>query len=487
MGWPAAVAGLSVAICLSLSPSAGAPSSAASVPSVHPGISGQPGTWWHPGPVTSWQYDLGWPVAVPTNVGPVQVYDIDYDGSEDGTQAQVTALVARIHEQGGHAICYTETGAWENYRPDAGQYPASVLGAPMQGYPDERYVDIRQWSVLEPILDARFRQCKAEGFDGVETDIDDSYTDDTGFPLTLQDEVTFDTEVAHDVHALGLAWFLKNGVDGDAFITDIEPVADGTVNEQCWQYNECSQLEPFAKAGKPILNVEYQDLGKASTCAQAQAFPMATVHTDVNLDGAIAWGCWPSRGNVKGPVISVAVPPARHGPGFAGLTRLTATVGHPLSFPIKTSGYPVPALSHSALPPGLRWANRAGGTATIAGVPGPTAAGVSKVTVMASNPLGNSKQVLTITVEGPPAITSRSQARAVDGATFSFTVRTRGYPYPRLTHSALPKGLKWSAGPGGTAEISGRAPADALGVHHVKIKAKNPLGTANQVLEITVF
>ena len=166
-------------------------------------------SWWHPGPLSSWQYDLEWPVAVPTNIGPVQVYDIDYDGAEQGIEAQVTELVSRIHASGGHAICYLETGAWENYRPDASKYPASVLGNSMGGYPDERYVDIRQWSALEPILEARFRQCKAEGFDGVETDIDDSYTDNTGFPLTLPDEVRFDTEVANNLHALGVGLVLE--------------------------------------------------------------------------------------------------------------------------------------------------------------------------------------------------------------------------------------------------------------------------------------
>ncbi len=198
--------------------------------------------WWHPGRLTSWQYDLAWPVAVPTNLGAVQAYDIDYDGSEQGTGPQVAAVVARIHASGAHAICYVEVGGWENYRPDANRYPRTILGRPISGYPDERYVDIRRWAVLGPILNARFRQCKAEGFDGVETDIDDSYIDSTGFPLTLHDEVTFDTEVAKAVHALGLAWFLKNGINDDAFIGEMEPLADGTVNEQCWQYSECPPI-----------------------------------------------------------------------------------------------------------------------------------------------------------------------------------------------------------------------------------------------------
>jgi hypothetical protein len=249
---------------------------------------GNAGTWWQPGPLRSWQWQLTWPVGTSYQV---QVYDIDYDGAEQGTPAQVAAVVAALHARGIRAVCYLETGGWEDYRPDADRYPASVLGNSMDGYFDERYVDIRQWSVLRPILRARLQQCKSEGFDGVETDIDDSYTDNTGFPLTLADEVTFDTEVANVIHALGMAWFLKNGINDDVFIADMAPLADGTVNEQCWQYDECDQLRPFVLAGKPILNAEYT--GTATTvCPQALAFPMATMRKDTDLDASVAWACW---------------------------------------------------------------------------------------------------------------------------------------------------------------------------------------------------
>jgi hypothetical protein len=443
-------------------------------------------TWWHPGPVTSWQYELNWPVAVPTNLGPVQVYDIDYDGSEQASQAQVTALVSRIHAEGGHAICYLETGAWENYRPDARAYPVTVLGNTIGGYPDERYVDIRQWSVLQPVLEARFRQCKAEGFDGVETDIDDSYTDDTGFPLTLQDEVTFDSLVANSIHALGLAWFLKNGVNGDAFIADMEPLADGTVNEQCWQYQECSQLEPFAKAGKPVLNVEYQDLSPRSTCPQALAFPMATMHTDANLDGTIAWSCWGHLASSTIPTTSVAVAPARRPPAFVSPSKMMAVAGHSFRFRVATSGYPVARLSHSALPRGLRWSSSAHGEAIISGEPDAAAAGATSVLITASNGLGSARQVLTITVATVPTITSLASVKAVDGVTVLFTVRASGYPPPQLTHSPLPDGLKWVANGPGSAHISGRPNAAAVGVHRVIITAENAFGIARQPLTITV-
>lgn len=249
---------------------------------------GNAGTWWQPGPLRSWQWQLTWPVSTSYQV---QVYDIDYDGAGQGTPAQVAAVVAALHARGTRAVCYLETGGWEDYRPDAGRYPASVLGNSIDGYPDERYVDIRQWSVLGPILRARLQQCKSEGFDGVETDIDDSYTDNTGFPLTLAEEVTFDTQVASVIHALGMAWFLKNGINDDAFIADMAPLADGTVNEQCWQYDECDQLRPFVLAGKPILNAEYT--GAATTvCPQALAFPMATMRKGTDLGASVTWACW---------------------------------------------------------------------------------------------------------------------------------------------------------------------------------------------------
>ena len=236
----------------------------ASVPSA-----GAVSTWWHPGPLSSWQYALGesLPIAVPTNIGNVEVYDVD-EGNEPGvTEGQVAASVSAVHASGAKAICYVEAGGWESYRSDAAEYSSVILGDSVSGYPDERYVDIRQWSddpgptglTLGQILTARFQLCQQEGFDAVETDLDDTYTDTTGFPLTMPDEETFIARMAGVIHGLGMAWFLKNDINGDSLISDVEPLADGTVNEQCWQYDECSALRPFVQAGKPILNVEYKN------------------------------------------------------------------------------------------------------------------------------------------------------------------------------------------------------------------------------------
>ncbi len=55
--------------------------------------------------------------------------------------------------------------AWEDYRPDAtpGEaFPAAALGNVYFGYPEERWVDLRQLDALEPMLRERVGMC-AEG------------------------------------------------------------------------------------------------------------------------------------------------------------------------------------------------------------------------------------------------------------------------------------------------------------------------------------
>ena len=278
----------------------------------------------------------------------------------------------------------------------------------------------------------------------METDNDDTYAATTGFPLSLANEETFVTEMADAIHSLGMAWFLKNGVNGDSFISGVAPLADGTVNEQCWQYSECSALEPFVAAGKPILNVEYAGGAEGSVCPEALAFPMATIHTDLNLDGNIAWGCWELSGGTtttstrqtattsaghqttttsghsttttgagtggalpgppgppgepSGPGLpgSAASPTttaassyqAGRAPVFTSPASVTATVGHRLWFKVATSGRPVPNLAHSILPKGLRWSAKGNGTAILSGVPDVIAAGMTRVLLSAASTAG---------------------------------------------------------------------------------------------------
>jgi hypothetical protein len=244
------------------------------------------GACWHPPLNARWQYQLqavsGYSSTGGINVGisaipygggaavAPSVFDIDLfvDQTVSGNNTTLnTAAVNAIHAAGKKAICYVSAGSWENWRADAGQFPASVLGN-KNGWAGEKWLDIRQTSVLLPIMDARVQKCRQAGFDGVEWDNVDGYSNRTGFPLTYQDQLTYDASLANLAHQYGLTVALKNDVEQ---LVDLAAYFDYAVNEQCQQYSECDGYTTyFTNAGKTVFQVEYK-LQLTKFCPQANA------------------------------------------------------------------------------------------------------------------------------------------------------------------------------------------------------------------------
>ncbi|MGV9255088.1 endo alpha-1,4 polygalactosaminidase [Streptomyces sp. NPDC003697] len=202
------------------------------------------GDRWRPRPGTPWQWQLSG--RLDTSVD-VPVYDID---GFDHTRATVAAL----HRQGRRVICYVSTGAWEEFRPDAGAFPAGVLGEG-NGWKGERWLDIRRTDVLRPLMAARLDMCRKKGFDAVEPDNMDGYRNRTGFPLTAADQLRYNRLVAGLAHDRGLSVGLKNDLGQ---IPQLVGEFDFAVDEQCAQYGECDALRPFVAAGKAVFHVEYE-------------------------------------------------------------------------------------------------------------------------------------------------------------------------------------------------------------------------------------
>lgn len=205
------------------------------------------------------------------------LYDIDaFDNS--------AAVVASIHGAGHRAVCYVSAGSWENWRPDAAQFPASVKGN-NNGWPGEKWLDIRQISILGPIMQARMDLCKQKGFDAIEFDNVDGYTNKTGFSLKYQDQLTYNSYLANQAHLRGLSVGLKNDVEQ---VPDLLVYFDFTVNEQCFQYNECDTLTPFIQAGKPVFNVEYK-LSTSKFCSKANARNFNSSKKKLALDNYVVF------------------------------------------------------------------------------------------------------------------------------------------------------------------------------------------------------
>jgi hypothetical protein len=227
---------------------------------------------WRPGPGTTWQWQLTTPVDQSVDAA---MYDIDlFDNS--------AAVVASLHAKGRKVVCYLSAGSYERGRPDSARFPRSVLGRPLEGWPGERWLDIRRLDVLGPIMERRLDLCRRKGFDGVEADNVDGYANRSGFRLTAAHQLRYNRFLARAAHARGLSIGLKNDLDQ---VAALEPRFDWALNEQCFQYDECDRLRPFVRAGKAVFTVEYE-LEPAQFCARAREMRLMSMRKRLDLD---AW------------------------------------------------------------------------------------------------------------------------------------------------------------------------------------------------------
>jgi hypothetical protein len=228
---------------------------------------------WQPALNTSWQWQLDdLPVDQALNV---DMYDIDLFDND-------ATIVAALHAQGRQVVCYMNAGGWEDWRPDAGQFPAEVIGANLDNWEGERWLDIRRIDVIGPIMEARMDLCVTKGFDGVEPDNIDGFLNDTGYQLTYEDQRRYNIWLANTAHQRGLSIGLKNDMEQ---IPDLLPHFDWALNEQCFEYDECETLLPFIQAGKPVFNVEYE-LDRSEFCEEANVLNFNSMKKNWNLD---AW------------------------------------------------------------------------------------------------------------------------------------------------------------------------------------------------------
>ncbi len=202
-------------------------------------------SWWQPAPGLTWQWQLD--EDIDTSL-PAEVYDIDLYAPQ--------AAIDSLHARGVKLICYISVGSWEKWRPDAAAFPAEVLGRDYEGWPGERWLDIRRLDLLAPILRARLDLCKQKGFEAVEPDNIEIYDNPTGFPLTYADQLAYAQWLADEAHRRGLAIGLKNAPD---MLADALPSFDFAITEDAYYDGWIDQFLPFIEAGKPVFAAEYTD------------------------------------------------------------------------------------------------------------------------------------------------------------------------------------------------------------------------------------
>ena len=224
---------------------------------------------WAPAPTTTWQWQLSGPLDPSV---PAQLYDVDLFETPAST-------VAELHARGARVVCYFSAGSTTGNGPLAGKR--------LEGWPDERWLDIRRLDVLGPVIERRLDLCARKGFDGVEPDNVDGYANRSGFPLRAAHQLRFNRFLAREAHERGLSIGLKNDLDQ---VRALEPHFDWALNEQCFEYRECDRLEPFTKAGKAVFVAEYA-LAPEAFCPAARAAGFMAMRKPLEL-GAERTPCW---------------------------------------------------------------------------------------------------------------------------------------------------------------------------------------------------
>lgn len=124
---------------------------------------------WRPQAKTSWQIVLQNAIAAPE--GPVtpdvEVFDIDLFTNPEST-------IQALHDLDKKVICYFSAGSYEPYRPDSDEFQDADLGSTMDGWPDEKWLDIRTSNVRR-IMAARIALAAQKGCDGIDPDNVDGY------------------------------------------------------------------------------------------------------------------------------------------------------------------------------------------------------------------------------------------------------------------------------------------------------------------------
>jgi endo-alpha-1,4-polygalactosaminidase (GH114 family) len=195
------------------------------------------------------------------------------------------SLVAKWRQEEKYPICYINVGAVEDWRDDAHQFPAKVIGRPLEGWDGENWLDIRHFDSFAKVITDRLDRCKAKGFEGIEPDNIDGYDNETGFNISRKDQLKYLNWLIEQAHRRGLTIGQKNA---PALVPDLVKKMDFALIESAWRDNFMDDFDPYGDAGKAVFAVEYQEDGVDfdAFCASASDHGFEGLLTTTGLDAA---------------------------------------------------------------------------------------------------------------------------------------------------------------------------------------------------------
>eukprot|EP00752_Nemacystus_decipiens_P017848 g16004.t1 len=220
------------------------------------GILGQD-AWWKPGPGVNWDWRLE---GIPRASAGVEMFDTDlFDNEATDFRA--------LQDAGIVVVCYFSAGTYEEWREDKSDFPVASLGEKLVydgEFWGEWWININDEGVKD-VMSARLDLAVDKGCDGVEPDQLEAYNYGeavTGFEITADDQLAYNTWIAEEAHARNLSVGLKNDREQ---VAALEPYFDWALSTDCYDFLDCDMYIPFMAAGKAVLDAEFS-VGDLSLC-----------------------------------------------------------------------------------------------------------------------------------------------------------------------------------------------------------------------------
>lgn len=235
------------------------------------------------GKLTSFNIQLNGVLNTGYNVG---VYDVDlFDTS--------AASIAALKGSGKKVVCYFSAGSGENWRSDYSSFQASDLGLNLDGWPGEKWLDVRSQTVLD-VMAARLDLAVTKGCDGVDPDNMDGFLQNSCFSISANEQLAYNRAIANLARSKGLAVGLKND---PTQANVLENYFDFSITEQCYYYNECASYSIFTASNKPVFNIEYDisyhsNPGQTNLCTYSNGNDIRTLVADLGLDDTYHFPCF---------------------------------------------------------------------------------------------------------------------------------------------------------------------------------------------------
>lgn len=253
-------------------------------PTPHP----PPTAIWQPAVGSTWQIILSQQLEIdnshPAVTPDVDVFDIDM------FLHQNTSVVDNLHNLGKKVICYFSGGSYEPYRPDSYRFQESDMGDVLDGWPDEKWLNISSPSIRKIMAD-RVDIAINMGCDAIDPDNMDGYLNKNGLGLTTDDSIKFLKFLVDRAKTKKMGIGLKNAPD---IIPDVLDFVQFSVNEQCAEQDGCQDFSAFIKAGKPVFHIEYpsgagKKIAAAASKGSCTAKGMSGFSTVMKADSLDSW------------------------------------------------------------------------------------------------------------------------------------------------------------------------------------------------------